>query len=82
MEKQLQSRKGVSVFLTYIYSMYMYMLYIYDYNELTVKQHIMKLKKNIKLHVVTYITSKINGTSKGVRLSQKLQLNAALCNEI
>ena len=28
------------------------------------------------------IASKINVTPKGVRLSQKLQLTAALCNEI
>ena len=28
------------------------------------------------------LASKINGTPKGVRLSKKLQLTAALCNEI
>ena len=28
------------------------------------------------------IASKINATPKGVRLSEKLQLTAALCNEI
>ena len=28
------------------------------------------------------IASKINGTPKSVRLSEKLQLTAALCNEI
>ena len=28
------------------------------------------------------IASKINGTPKGARLSEKLQLTAALCNEI
>ena len=28
------------------------------------------------------IASKINVTTKGVRLSEKLQLTAALCNEI
>ena len=30
----------------------------------------------------TTIASKINVTPKGVRLSEKLQLTAALCNEI
>ena len=56
-------------------------IWLADSNNLqaTVLELVCNLIKEINLYC---IASKINVTLKGVRLSEKLQLTAALCNEI